>query len=101
MRREAVAYSGEMDSHSCLDESGTILRQVFDNDIAASVPQEPIQRRLLLVLRDVITYLDNATVTTAEQLNLIAAGILQQEPSSWLCDSCLMSLLNSGIVQAI
>ncbi len=67
--REAVANGVEVDSHSCcretisalahdkgggfrakggvertLNEPGTILRQVFNDDIAAPVSQEPIER---------------------------------------------------------
>lgn len=63
-----------------LNQSRTTLRQVLDDDIPASVSEEPVQRRLVLVLGDVVADLDDAAISPAKQVDLIAGSILEQEP---------------------
>lgn len=77
-----------------LDQSGAALGQVFDDHIPATVSQETEQRRRLLVLGDVVAHVHGATVALGQDVDLIAAGVLEQEPvgraqlagsASWVC----------------
>ncbi len=72
--------TGEWDNASrqlrqTLDQSGTILGQILDDYIPAPVPKDPIERRLLVVLGNVVADLDNAAIATAQQLDLIATRV--------------------------
>jgi hypothetical protein len=63
-----------------LNEPGTILRQVFNDDIAAPVSKESIERRLFRVLGYVVADLDDAAVPAAQQLDFVTGGVLEEEP---------------------
>lgn len=66
-----------------LDQSGTILRQVFDDDIPTPVSQISVQRRLVCILCYVVSNLDNPAGALTQKLNFIAASILEQEPGGF------------------
>jgi hypothetical protein len=48
-----------------LDQSGTVFREVLDDDIPAPVSEEPIERRFILVLGDVVTDLNDTASASA------------------------------------
>ncbi len=64
--REGVEYQRERASvKHTLDQSGTILREVLDDDIATPIPEEAIEGRLVLVLGDVVADLDDTAISSA------------------------------------
>lgn len=63
-----------------LDQSGAALGQVFDDHIPATVSQETEQRRRLLVLGNAVAHVHGAAVALGQDVDLIAAGVLEQEP---------------------
>ncbi len=66
-----------------LDQSGTVVGQILEDDIPAPVPEESEQRRrLAVVLGDGIPDLDDAPIAAAQQLDAVATGIGQEEPGS-------------------
>ncbi len=48
-----------------LDQSGTALGEVLDNDIPAPIPEETVEGRFILVLGDVVANLDDSAIASA------------------------------------
>jgi hypothetical protein len=53
---------------------------VLDDDIAPPVPQKPEKRLVFVLFGDGIANLDNAPVAAVQQFDLVAGGILKEEP---------------------
>lgn len=98
---EIFADGVEVDSDTSLDQPRTVVWQVLDNHIPPSVFKEAVEGRGLVVLVDGIANFDNAAGSSAEQADLVAAGIFEKKPASGLSDGSIVSLLDGGIIQAV
>lgn len=73
-----------------LQQARSALRDVFDEDFAAAVDDQAVERRLVFVLDQLVTRLVHAALASREQLDGVPGGVLQQEPAT--------DLDNGGIV---
>lgn len=62
-------------------QSRALLRHIFDQDIPSPVPQEAEQRGGVFVLLDAGSHLYHAVASRREEFDLIATGVLEQEPA--------------------
>lgn len=64
-----------------LDQAGATLGHVFDDYIPASVLEKSVERGRLLVVGNTVAHLRETTISLGEDLDLIASGVLEQEPA--------------------
>lgn len=74
-----------------LDQSGTVLGKVLDDNIPPTIPEKPVQRRFLFVLRYRVANFDDTAIATVQELNLVATGVLEEEPKQCTNGSVYLS----------
>lgn len=101
VRRESFCDRAEVDRYPSLHKPRAFLGYIFDQHISPPVPQKPKQRRRFFILSNSISNLNNASITSTQQLYLVSGNILEEEPSSRFCHRSIMSFFDLEIIQSI
>jgi len=77
------------------------VRDEFDQDLAPTIYDQAIERRLFLVLEKLITRLMHAALSSPEEFDRISVGVSQQKPASDLDDSGVVGLAHGRGIQTV
>ena len=84
-----------------LQKSRCAIWYEFDEDFAAAVYDQAVQRRLLVVFEQLVTGFVHASLSLCEQFDGIPVGVLQQEPASDFDNGGVVGVAHRGGIEAV